>query len=122
MIVGGGGNTLGGSSDSTANYGGSIIGSNGCQNNAYYSAIVGAYAPSGAFSIIRRGVDVNNGIAGAFIGQTIFVVGGVGAFITGAWVPIGMGVLVVEVFLILESRYSEVKLENNKQEVKRYKM
>ena len=58
----------------------------------------------------------------AFIGQTIFVVGGVGAFITGAWVPIGMGVLVVEVFLILESRYSEVKLENNKQEVKRYKM
>ena len=58
----------------------------------------------------------------AFIGQTIFVVGGVGAFITGAWVPIGMGVLVVEVFLILESRYSEVKLEDNKQEPKRYKM
>lgn len=58
----------------------------------------------------------------AFIGQTIFVGGAVGAFITGAWIPIGMGVLVVEVFLILESRYSEVKLENNKQEVKRYKM
>ena len=55
----------------------------------------------------------------AFIGQTVFVIGGVGAFITGAWVPIGMGVLVVEVFLILESGYSEVKLEDNKQE--RYK-
>ena len=58
----------------------------------------------------------------AFIGQTVFVIGGVGAFITGAWVPIGMGVLVVEIFLVLESRYSEVKLEDNKQEVKRYKM
>jgi hypothetical protein len=58
----------------------------------------------------------------AFIGQTIFVVGGVGAFITGAWVPIGMGVLVVEIFLILESKYSEVKLEDNKQEPKRYKI
>ncbi len=58
----------------------------------------------------------------AFIGQTVFVIGGVGAFITGAWVPIGMGVLAVEIFLVLESRYSEVKLENNKQEVKRYKM
>ena len=58
----------------------------------------------------------------AFVGQTILVVGGVGAFITGAWVPIGMGVLVVEVFLILESRYSEVKLEDNKQEPKRYKI
>jgi len=58
----------------------------------------------------------------AFIGQTVFVVGGVGAFITGAWIPTGMGVLVVEVFLVLESRYSEVKLEDNKQEVKRYKM
>jgi hypothetical protein len=58
----------------------------------------------------------------AFIGQTVFVVGGVGAFITGAWIPIGMGVLAVEVFLILESKYSEVKLEDNKQEVKRYKM
>lgn len=68
MIVGGGGNTVGGSSDSTGNYGGSIIGSNGCENNAYYSAIVAAYAPSGAFSVIKRGVDTNNGIAGAFIG------------------------------------------------------
>jgi len=58
----------------------------------------------------------------AFIGQTVFVIGGVGAFITGAWVPIGMGVLAVEIFLVLESRYSEVKLEDNKQEVKRYKM
>jgi hypothetical protein len=55
----------------------------------------------------------------AFIGQTVFVIGGVGAFITGAWVPIGMGILVIEVFLILESGYSEVKLEDNKQ--KRYK-
>ena len=55
----------------------------------------------------------------AFIGQTVFVAGAVGAFITGAWVPIGMGVFVVEVFLILESKHSEVKLENNKQE--RYK-
>ena len=58
----------------------------------------------------------------AFIGQTVFIVGGVGAFIAGAWIPIGMGVLVVEVFLVLESKYSEVKLEDNKQEVKRYKM
>jgi len=58
----------------------------------------------------------------AFIGQTVFVIGGVGAFITGAWVPIGMGVLAVEIFLVLESRYSEVKLEDNKQEPKRYKM
>jgi len=57
----------------------------------------------------------------AFFGQTVFVAGAVGAFITGAWVPIGMGVLVVEVFLILESKYSEVKLEDNKQEPKRYK-
>ena len=68
MIIGGGSNTGGGSSDSAANYGGSIIGSNGCENNAYYSAIVAAYAPSGAFSVIKRGVDSNNGIAGAFIG------------------------------------------------------
>ena len=58
----------------------------------------------------------------AFIGQTVFVIGGVGAFITGAWVPIGMGVLAVEIFLVMESKYSEVKLEDNKQEVKRYKM
>ena len=58
----------------------------------------------------------------AFFGQTILVGGAVGAFITGAWVPIGMGVLAVEIFLVLESRYSEVKLEDNKQEVKRYKM
>ena len=58
----------------------------------------------------------------AFIGQTVFVAGAVGAFITGAWVPIGMGVLAVEIFLVIESRYSEVKLEDNKQEVKRYKM
>ena len=58
----------------------------------------------------------------AFFGQTVLVGGAVGAFITGAWVPIGMGVLAVEIFLVLESRYSEVKLEDNKQEVKRYKM
>jgi hypothetical protein len=58
----------------------------------------------------------------AFFGQTILVGGAVGAFITGAWVPIGMGVLAVEIFLVIESRYSEVKLEDNKQEVKRYKM
>jgi hypothetical protein len=32
-----------------------------------------------------------------------------------------MGVLAVEIFLVLESRYSEVKLEDNKQEPKRYK-
>ena len=48
----------------------------------------------------------------AFIGQTVFVIGGVGAFITGAWVPIGMGVLAVEIFLVMESKYSEVKLED----------
>ena len=76
MIIGGGSNTVGGSSDSTANFGGSIIGSNGCENNAYYSAIVAAYAPSGAFSVIKRGVDSNQGIAGAFIG------GGYGAEIS----------------------------------------
>lgn len=57
----------------------------------------------------------------AFFGQTVFVAGTIGAFITGAWVPIGMGVLVVEVFLIMEGKYSNVKLENNKQEPKRYK-
>jgi len=57
----------------------------------------------------------------AFFGRTILVGGAVGAFITGAWVPIGMGVLAVEIFLVLESRYSEVKLEDNKQEPKRYK-
>ena len=57
----------------------------------------------------------------AFFGQTVFVAGAVGAFITGAWVPIGMGVLVVEIFLVIESKYSEVKLEDNKQEQKRYK-
>ena len=68
MIIGGGGCTLGGSSDADANYGGSIFGSNGAENNAYYSAIIGAYAPAGAFSLIKRGVDSNNGIAGAFIG------------------------------------------------------
>lgn len=55
----------------------------------------------------------------AFFGQTVFVAGAVGAFITGAWVPIGMGVLVVEVFLVLEGKYSEVKLEDDKP--KRYK-
>jgi hypothetical protein len=58
----------------------------------------------------------------AFVGETVLAAGVVGALVTGAWVPIGMGVLAVEVFLILESRYSEVKLEDNKQEVKRYKM
>jgi hypothetical protein len=58
----------------------------------------------------------------AFIGQTVLVAGAVGAFVTGAWVPIGMGVFVVEVFLILESKHSEVKLEDNKQEMKRYKI
>ena len=57
----------------------------------------------------------------AFFGQTVLVGGAVGAFITGAWVPIGMGVLAVEIFLILEGKYSEVKLEDNKQEPKRYK-
>jgi hypothetical protein len=55
----------------------------------------------------------------AFFGQTILVGGAVGAFITGAWVPIGMGVVVIEVFLILEGKYSEVKLEDDKP--KRYK-
>ena len=67
-IIGGGGCTIGGSSDATANYGGSIFGSNTAENNAYYSAIIGAYAPSGAFSLIRRGTDGNQSIAGAFIG------------------------------------------------------
>ena len=46
--------------------------------------------------------------------ETILVGGAVGAFITGAWVPIGMGVVVIEVFLILEGKYSEVKLEDDK--------
>ncbi len=55
----------------------------------------------------------------AFFGQTILVGGAVGAFITGAWVPIRMGVVVIEVFLILEGKYSEVKLEDDKP--KRYK-
>jgi hypothetical protein len=77
MIIGGGGCTLGGSSDATANYGGSLFGCNGAENNAYYSAIIAAYAPSGAFSLIKRGADSNNGIAGAFIG------GGYGGEISG---------------------------------------
>lgn len=58
----------------------------------------------------------------ATIGETVLVAGAVGAFITGAWVPIGMGVAVFEIFLILEGKYSNVKLEDNKQEPKRYKM
>ena len=58
----------------------------------------------------------------ATIGETVLVAGAIGAFITGAWVPIGMGVAVFEIFLILEGKYSNVKLEDNKQEVKRYKM
>lgn len=58
----------------------------------------------------------------ATVGETVLVAGAVGAFITGAWVPIGMGVAVFELFLILEGKYSNVKLEDNKQEPKRYKM
>jgi len=56
------------------------------------------------------------------IGETVLVVGAIGAFITGAWVPIGMGVAVFEIFLMIEGKYSNVKLEDNKQESKRYKM
>jgi hypothetical protein len=72
--------------------------------------------------------DGGNGNHGYFSWRPFIATGGagggggaVGAFITGAWVPIGMGVLAVEIFLVLESRYSEVKLEDNKQEPKRYK-
>jgi uncharacterized membrane protein len=57
----------------------------------------------------------------AFVGETVLVAGVVGAFITGAWVPIGMGVAVFEVFLILEGRYSNVKLEKEKLKQERYK-
>jgi len=56
------------------------------------------------------------------IGETVLVAGVIGAFITGAWVPIGMGVAVFEIFLMIEGKYSNVKLEDNKQESKRYKM
>lgn len=56
-----------------------------------------------------------------FVGETVLVAGVVGAFITGAWVPIGMGVAVFEVFLILEGRYSNVKLEKEKLKQERYK-
>lgn len=68
IIVGGGNNIIGGPSDANCNFGPAIFGSNSAENNAYFSAIVGSYAPSGANSIIRRGSDNNNGIAGAFIG------------------------------------------------------
>jgi len=56
-----------------------------------------------------------------FVGETVLVAGAVGALVTGAWVPIGMGVLAVEVFLILESKYSNVKLEKEKSKQERYK-
>ena len=77
MIIGGGNNTVGGSSDTAANYGGSIFGCNTAENNGYYSAIIGTYAPTGLFSLIKKGIDINNGIAGAFIG------GGYGGEISG---------------------------------------
>ena len=57
----------------------------------------------------------------AFVGETVLVAGAVGAFITGAWVPIGMGVAAFEIFLILESRYSNAKLEKEKNKTERYK-
>ena len=55
--------------------------------------------------------------AKAFAGETVLVAGVIGAIVTGAWVPIGMGVFMFETFLILEGRYNNAKLE--KQE--RYK-
>ena len=58
----------------------------------------------------------------AFFGQTVLVAGAVGAFITGAWVPIGMAVGAFELMLIIEGKYSNVKLEDNKQKSKRYKI
>jgi hypothetical protein len=58
----------------------------------------------------------------AFFGQTFLVAGAVGAFITGAWVPIGMAVGAFELMLIIEGKYSNVKLEDNKQKSKRYKI
>jgi hypothetical protein len=57
IIVGGFNSTIGGSSDSTANYGPGIYTSNASENNGYFSAEIGT-----ANCIIRYGADVNNGI------------------------------------------------------------
>jgi hypothetical protein len=59
--------------------------------------------------------------AKAFAGETVLVAGVVGAIITGAWVPIGMGVFMFETFLILEGRYNNAKLEKEKNKTERYK-
>jgi hypothetical protein len=49
------------------------------------------------------------------VGETILVAGAIGIFVTGAWVPIGMAVATIEIFLILEGKYSNVDLKDKKQ-------
>jgi len=67
IIVGGYENIIGGSSDSISNFGSSIVGGRGAENNGNFSGIFSTASPAGLKSKIRYGADVNNSIEGATI-------------------------------------------------------